>query len=108
MKITKDYVRIYLKTGYWETDVLRNFMRGSVGEEHLNIPAYFWCDNCEYEPISNCYRIRLPLLNNKEVKEDVYIPREFVLLVCVRENKALPAEEMGRVGFQVPTEDEVT
>lgn len=103
---TKNYVCVFLKAGYFETGILDTFFRTALSND-LNLPAYFWIDNCDYDPVANCYQFCLPILDHPGREEEVYIPREYVLLVCVLEGKDNPAKEMGKVGFKIPTGQEV-
>jgi hypothetical protein len=94
---------VFLKPGYWETGVLRTFFQARVPGQ-LNLPAYFWTDNCDFDSVANCFEFLLPTVADKKVEETVYLPREYVLLVIVHKH-APPPEEIGKVGFRLPTEE---
>jgi hypothetical protein len=98
VKISKGegYVCVFLRPGYWETGVLRDFLQGNPGDNR-DLPAYFWADNCDYDPMANCYQFRLPVLYQKDVTDDLYIPHEYVLALRVHADKP---DEMGKIGFQ--------
>lgn len=98
MKIEKgeSWVCVFLRTGYWETGVLRDFLSTDFPDT-TNLPSYFWSDNCDYDPVANCYQFRLPILYQKNVMDDIYIPREYVLVIRVHPDKP---KELGRIGFQ--------
>jgi hypothetical protein len=105
MKVTKgkkEHVCAILKPGYVETGVLNTFFRGSTDNDGL--PAYFWCDNCDYDADANCYAFSLATLADKTKAVTVYIPREYVLVVMTHKNAPPPAE-IGRIGFRLPTQD---
>lgn len=101
MKVTKgkkEYVCAMLKAGYFETGILNTFFNGSSND--LNLPAFFWTDNCDYDAGANCYMFLLvAIASQKEVM--VYIPREYVLAILVRKT-APPSAEMGKIGFKLP------
>jgi hypothetical protein len=102
MKVTKgkkQYVCAILRPGYFETGVLNTFFRGSSHDDGL--PAYFWTDNCDYDAVANCYVFSLATLANKEIVEEVYVPREYVLITMIHKT-ALPSdEEIGKIGFRL-------
>jgi hypothetical protein len=103
MKVTKgkkQYVCAILKPGYVETGVLNTFFRGDTSSDGL--PAYFWTDNCDYDAVANCYVFSLATLANKDVVEEVYIPREYILVTMIHKTTP-PPEELGRIGFRLPT-----
>jgi hypothetical protein len=102
MKVTKgkkEYACAILKAGYVETGVLNTFFRGSSSDDGL--PAFFWSDNCDYDAVANCYVFSLATLANKDKVVEVYIPREYVLVVMTHKT-APPPEEIGRIGFRLP------
>jgi hypothetical protein len=79
--------------------VLRIFFHTDF-PDGIDLPAYFWNRNCEYDDAANCYKFKIPLLHNPSVIEEVYIPREHVLGVSVRYG-AVPDDEVRKIGFQV-------
>jgi hypothetical protein len=99
VKITKGYVRVYLKPGYWESGVLRDLFYEDAPSE-APLAAYFRSTNCEYDADASCFRFELPLLHDRSVTEEVYIPREFVLAICVRPGADVP--EPAKIGFAAP------
>jgi hypothetical protein len=104
MKVSKgknEYVCTFLRPGYFETGILNTFFHGSAHPDGL--PAFFWNDNCDYDDVANCYVFSLPTLADKNVVEEVYIPREYVLAVMLHK-AAPPPAEIGRVGFKLPTQ----
>ena len=104
MKVTKgkkQYVRVILKAGYFETGVLNTFFLGPSHDDGL--PAYFWADNCDYDAVADCYVFSLATLANKETVEEVYIPREYVLITMIHKT-APPPDEIGRIGFRLPAQ----
>jgi hypothetical protein len=108
MKVVKGKKTIRMHNA--ETRIFRDrsakyFFQGS--SDNGGLPAYFWADNCDYDEASNCYVFSLSTLANKDVVEEVYIPREYVLLTMIQKT-APPPGELERIGFRVPTQKERT
>lgn len=93
MKVDNGWVRVHLKAGYWESGVLRRFFEPTDEASSNVLPTCFWNKNCGYDAETACWKFSIPLLHGDK-SEDVYIPREYVVGVCVREHGLpLPSEE---------------
>ncbi len=107
MQVTKGshvYVCVFLRPGYFETGVLGDYFRAEFGNAAK--PAYFWADNIESDDLAN-YRIRLNRLSDPTIEEDVYIPRDYVLLVTTQKAKGDWKPDTQKIGFRLSTEEVV-
>jgi hypothetical protein len=102
MQIKKDsheYACLYLKPGYFETGVLKEYLRGSSNFD--GTPSYFWTDNIDTDEVGN-YRVRLKRVYDANIEEDVYIPREYVLLITTQKVKGHEKPDTRKIGFVMP------